>query len=226
MHKEFGIKEKKIAVVKHGVYEVEANSGVNEKDARDNFQLKTTDFVLLFFGYITSYKGLPLLLEAFQEVKTHSDLKLIIAGKVADDYKNEMNEIAKRYKSNDIIMLLKFISDEEVDMLFKACNATILPYLEASQSGVLFMSYAYGRPVVAPNLGGFPYDIEQGRTGYLFEAGNISSLKEQINRLHKEWKEKQDSDYFYIKEFASKNYSWHASASELNKIYQTVTNIK
>ena len=226
LNKEFGIKEKKIFIVKHGVYEVMENASVQVKDARNNFQMRETDFVLLFFGYITSYKGLPLLLEAFQEANTNNDLKLIIAGKVADDYKSEMNEIAKKYESDDIRMILKFISDEEVDMLFKASNATILPYLEASQSGVLFMSYAYGRPVVAPNLGGFPDDIEPGKTGYLFDAGNVNSLKEQIGRLYGEWKEKQDSDYAYIKKYASENYSWQASASKLNLKYTTIVNTK
>jgi glycosyltransferase involved in cell wall biosynthesis len=166
------------------------------------------------------------LLEAFQESKTGKNLKLIVAGKVADDYKSEMDEIAEMYNSADIQMELKFISDEEVDMLFKAANATILPYLEASQSGVLFMSYAYGRPVVAPRLGGFPDDIEPGKTGYLFDAGDVDSLKEQISRLYWEWKDKQDPAYAYIRQYAKENYSWKASAIQLAQIYNTITNIK
>lgn len=224
LKREFGIKERKIYVVNHGVYEVMDNTSINVKDARKNYDLNETDFVLLFFGYITSYKGLPLLLEAFQEAKADTDMKLIIAGKVADDYRGEMNKLEEKYNSDDIRMILKFISDEEVDMMFKACNATILPYLEASQSGVLFMSYAYGKPVVAPNLGGFPYDIESGKTGYLFEPGNVLSLKEQLIRLYREWKDKKESDYNYIKKFASKNYSWQASARQLKQIYGSLIN--
>lgn len=224
LKREFGIKERKIYVVKHGVYEVIDNPSVQAGDARNHYDLNETDFVLLFFGYITSYKGLPLLLDAFHSAKTNTDMKLIIAGKVADDYRSEMNKLEEKHNSADIRMILKFISDEEVDMLFKACNATVLPYLEASQSGVLFMSYAYGKPVIAPNLGGFPYDIESGKTGYLFEAGNVLSLKEQLIRLYGEWKDKKESDYDYIKKFASKNYSWQASARRLKQIYGSLIN--
>jgi glycosyltransferase involved in cell wall biosynthesis len=219
LNREFGIKEKKIHVVKHGVYEVPDSISTQTTDVRKNYKLGKTDFVFLFFGYITSYKGLPLLLEAFRNANTESGMKLIIAGKVADDYKNEMDKLAEKYGSDDIQMILKFISDKEVDMLFRASNATILPYLEASQSGVLFMSYAYGKPVLAPDLGGFPYDIETGKTGYLFTAGNVESLKEQMIRLYNEWKNKKESDNNYIKEFASKNYSWQASAHQLKELY-------
>ncbi len=220
--KEFGICEDKIKVIKHGVYEVSEHDNIDMNIARQRYGFSSDDFILLFFGIITKYKGLPLLLEAFEKNYQNNNIKLLIAGNVSADYADDMVAIKKKYCRPEIVMIIRYIKDEEVPFIFNSANATILPYTEASQSGVLFMSYAYGKPVVAPNIGGFPYDIIHGVTGYLFEAGDTNKLGMAMQTLISDWKNKPKSANDNIKKFARENYSWKQSASELREIYDSL----
>jgi len=120
------------------------------------------------------------------------------------------------HTSKRINIIARHILEEEIELIFKAADLVVLPYTEASQSGVLFMSYAYGKPVIAPALGGFPDDIEIGKTGLLFEPFNAASLSAAIRNYVEHW----NSDSTYIKEFAQKNYSWDTSCECLVNIYQ------
>lgn len=217
--KEFGINPAKIHIIKHGVYEVDEHNNIDMHVAREHYGYSVNDFVLLFFGIITKYKGLPLLLEAFEDISRKTDVKLLIAGSVSAEYVAEMKSIKNKYSSKNITMILRFIKDDEVPYLFNAANATILPYTEASQSGVLFMSYAYGKPVVAPDIGGFSFDILKGETGYLFKVGDKSDLQRVIETLIAEWKTKFPASNDNIKKFARENYSWKQSAVELRETY-------
>jgi glycosyltransferase involved in cell wall biosynthesis len=218
---EFRINADKIFMVKHGLYHITESSQVSRETARDKFGLEVHQSVILFFGIITRYKGLGLLLDAFSKLENDfPGLRLIIAGRVSQEYGPEFKNLIESCPSQKITVLARHISDEEVELLFKASDVTILPYTEASQSGVLFMSYAYGKPVIAPSLGGFPSDIETGKTGYLFEPFSRESLAATIRMFLLSWK----SDSSYIRQYAQTNYSWDASADALAKIYDQALN--
>lgn len=216
---EFHIRPNKITVVKHGLYKITESPALSRDAAREKFGYHHDQLVLLFFGYITKYKGLDLLLEAFTVLQASMpDIRLLIAGKVSQEYRHEYDLLSSQYKSDGIIKIARHIKEEEVESIFKAADVVVLPYREASQSGVLFMSYAYGKPVIAPALGGFPDDIETGKTGLLFEPNNIDSLAATIQ----EYAGNRNPNGSYIKEYAQRNYSWDASAEFLVQIYKQV----
>lgn len=222
LQNEFKIPENKISVVRHGVYSLQLSEDLTKESCRKAMELKEKDIVLLFFGYITQYKGLPLLIEAFNTLKPkHSNLKLLVAGKVSKDYQDSFEQIKAGISSNDIQITTKYLEDTEVEQHYKAADIVVLPYLEASQSGVMFISYAYGKPVIAPNFGGFPYDIELGKTGLLFEKQNTTDLAAQIEKAIVLFCPPAPSPHEYITHFAKENYSWRNSAMALHKIYQS-----
>jgi glycosyltransferase involved in cell wall biosynthesis len=181
---EFRLSGKVISVVRHGVYTHGHYAITAKEKARTDLNLPTGEKIILFFGHITAYKGLAILLEACTLIKkSTNDLRLIIAGRVADDYKDEFSDLTGRYASEWITILPGHIEDHIMHKLFSATDVTVLPYLEASQSGVMFMSYSFGRPVIVPDIGGFPDDIVPGRTGYLFKARDPGSLAETIGKF-------------------------------------------
>jgi glycosyltransferase involved in cell wall biosynthesis len=223
LEQEFNIPGNKISVVKHGVYNVNLNEALNKENCRQALQLNAEDIVLLFFGYITEYKGIPLLIEAFNQLeKEHKNIKLLIAGKVSQEYQEIFSEIKNSIKSKHIRITTKYLKDAEVEQHYKASDMVILPYLEASQSGVMFISYAYGKPVIAPNFGGFPFDIELEKTGLLFEKQNTSDLAQQISKAISIFCKNGEQTRKYIKNFAKENYSWSGSARSLNKLYKSL----
>ncbi|NJK86645.1 MAG: glycosyltransferase [Bacteroidales bacterium] len=174
-----------------------------------------------FFGIITKYKGIDLLLQAFIRLsEKNSNLYLVIAGRVSDEYTEEFGQLMNQYDHHpQIVKILKHIPKEEVPLLFEAADVVLLPYLEASQSGVLFMSYANGKPVIAPNLGGFPNDVVEGKTGLLFEPGDAESLYSALVKFNNQY----ESDFKNSKEsiitFSRENYSWEQSGKKLIEIY-------
>lgn len=215
LNEEFGIEESKIAVIHHGVYKVEdENLILNKKEAKIKLGIRPDATVILFFGYITHYKGLDILLNAFKNINTNTDVHLIIAGRVHDNYKPTLEKLQELNKADNIQFIIRRIDDEELPVLFGATDLTALPYREASQSGVLFMSYAYGVPVIAPDIGGFPYDVVDGKTGLIFHSEDADSLKSKFedfildNKSNKLYSQKE------IRKYAHENYSWEKSANE------------
>lgn len=126
---------------------------------------------LLFFGRIDKYKGLARLFRAYRSASVQGCLlPLIVAG--GGELTNEELKLAGQ---PDIVILNRFIDDGEMAWLFNHAAAVVLPYIEATQSGVLAMAYHYGKPVICSNLPGLAEFVEDGATGRLCEDENALS---------------------------------------------------
>jgi len=127
----------------------------------------------LFFGRLDKYKGIEQFLLAFNQIKD-VDRKLIIAGNgVLTDKENELISHNK-----NIILIKRFISDNEMVWLFKNARAAVLPYIEASQSGIIPIAYFFGIPVVVSNIEGLSQYVINRNTGIV-----CSSIDDYINAL-------------------------------------------
>ena len=62
----------------------------------------------------------------------------------------------------------EFIPDEETEIYFKAADVLVLPYRHIYQSGVLFLGYSFGLPVLAADVGSLKDEIVEGKTGFVF----------------------------------------------------------
>ncbi len=76
-----------------------------------------------------------------------------------------------------------FIPDARVADYFRRASVVVLPYTEASQSGVIPMAYSAAKPVVATTVGGLPEMVEVGHTGYLVPPRDVKQLAEAITCL-------------------------------------------
>jgi glycosyltransferase involved in cell wall biosynthesis len=85
--------------------------------------------------------------------------------------------------SEHFIVDNEFISEERIAEYFRRASIVVLPYIEASQSGVIPLAYSAAKPVVATEVGGLPEMVEHGRTGYLVAPRNASQLAESVVRL-------------------------------------------
>lgn len=134
---------------------------------------------ILFFGRLSNYKGVDVLLKAMPLVfKEFPNETLIIAGSSENDYNLDQDIIGK-YK-NRIIILNRFIPNEELVTLIQESKFVVCPYLEATQSGVLMTAFALNKPVIATNVGAFPEYIEQNITGILVPVSDPDKLANAI----------------------------------------------
>lgn len=114
-----------------------------------------------FIGRIEPYKGIDLLIDAFERLKSR-DVKLLIAGSGVIGH-----ELAERIKNNPRIELVnRYIDDAEMQSFIERADFFVLPYKRASQSGVIPMCFAGGKTVVATNVGALPEQVPEG-TGIL-----------------------------------------------------------
>ncbi|MCI0714043.1 MAG: glycosyltransferase family 4 protein [Chloroflexi bacterium] len=167
----FNIADGKVFVVPA----VKPNSGVHDATvtwsfAREKLNLSPDAKVLLFFGFIREYKGIDLLLEAFDLARaTRNNLQLIIAGNPQPESLRNTYEaqIAAMTYGDDVTLRAEFIPRDEVDYYFRAADALALPYKSIDFSGIMQEAFAYSLPVLVTDVGNFADFIEQGINGYI-----------------------------------------------------------
>ncbi len=137
--------------------------------SRKTLGLAIEDNIVLFFGLIRHYKGLDLLLDAFNELKHLPNIKLVIAGEFYEDKQPYLNLIEKYQLQNNIIIHAKFIANEDVKLYFSAADMVALPYRTATQSGVTQVSFHFEVPTLVTNVGGLGEIIPDKIAGYVVE---------------------------------------------------------
>lgn len=207
-----GYPEDRVTVIPHGEYSFfldYQNPNLHEENA------------ILFFGRILEYKGLRYLIESEPFITKHfPDLKIIIAG---NGNFLEYEKLIVNKKNFQIIN--GFIPDYMVAELFQRCKLVVLPYIDASQSGVIPIAYAFKKPVVATNVGSIPEVVDNGKTGFLVPPKDPEALSESIIKLLKDDKlRKQMGENAYRK--MKEELSWDKIAEKTIEVYKTVLHLK
>jgi len=214
----FKVKENRVVVVPHGVYRVQDNNEIDKVSARRELGIPEDKFVILFFGIVSKYKGYDLLVDASNLITDIDRCFFLVGGKINPDYRAEFDQISQRCREDSFKFLSKYLTEREVEICFKASDVCVIPYREASQSGVLFMAYAYGLPVIAPDIGGFKDDILYGKTGLLYSGVESASLAKAIDLATSvNFLQRED-----MKEYVDNTYSWDIIGANLAKIYFTL----
>lgn len=135
---------------------------------------------LLFFGRIEQYKGLRYFIDAVKTLNTKGAVvKGIIAG-TGQDLELYRAEIEA---DSSFELIDRYIGDDEVPGLFGRANVVVLPYTDATQSGVVAMALHYGRPVVATDVGSIGEVVREGYNGLLVPPRDVPALAHAIGRL-------------------------------------------
>jgi glycosyltransferase involved in cell wall biosynthesis len=134
---------------------------------------------LLFFGRISKYKGVDILLDAMPLVlEAFPEEKLIIAGKGADD--DLLQHPVLQDKKFNITLINRYIPNEELVGLIKEAKLIVCPYIDATQSGVLMTAFALHKPVIASSVGAFAEHIKNDVNGLLVKPSNSNELAKSI----------------------------------------------
>ena len=193
----------KSKVIPHPVYS-NFGEGVSKEEARKKLNL-TDDKLILFFGFIRDYKGLDVLLEAMAIVKNKLDVKLMVAGEFYSNKEKYLNLVDKLELKSSVHLSTDFIPTSEVKYYFSASDVVILPYKDATQSGIVQIAMNFKKPIIAANVGGLGEVVHNNKTGFIVDAKNPSQLAEAILRFYNENKEEE-----FIKntEKELEKYSW------------------
>ena len=165
----------------------------------------------LFFGRIDEYKGIGTLCRAYsaltEDLKAKTELIIAGKGQLSED------EIRLIQSECHITPIIRFITDGEMLWLFQNTVAVVMPYIEASQSGVLPIAYNFLKPVVISDLQGLTENVIEQKTGYVFRT--VEELSELLRRL-------SSMDFSVLKEgiseYYQKNFLWKNNLDRLLKL--------
>jgi glycosyltransferase involved in cell wall biosynthesis len=221
---DFGVPEEIVSVIPFGVNNTVANTDVSSVESKRRLGLEPSDKAILFFGNIAPYKGLEYLIAAFIKLAAaRDDYRLIIAGRVKgpESYWSDIWEKLDCGGLKDrVIARIEYIPDEETELYFKAADVLVLPYTRIFQSGVLFLAYNFGLPVIAADVGNLNEDIVEGETGFVFKSGDSSDLAVKTEKYFKsELFEELEERRAWIKEYANERFSWSKVATVTRETY-------
>ena len=77
----------------------------------------------------------------------------------------------------------RWVADAEIPRIFQAADIVIVPYVSASQSGVIALAANFGRPVIATRVGAITEQIRDQETGILVQPGSAEDLASAIDGL-------------------------------------------
>jgi glycosyltransferase involved in cell wall biosynthesis len=181
----YHIPDERVQVIPHGLYDQYRQ--VPQGEARQKLGL-SNEYVILTFGLIRPYKGIPNLIRAFgdlpEDVAGRS--RLLIAGEIWEDREAVTGAInGSRYKDR-ITLVDSYIPDSDIPLYFNAADAVALPYLRASQSGVAHIAMAFGKPIVVSKVGGLEESMADYTGTFFVPPGDTSAIKETILKLYRE----------------------------------------
>jgi glycosyltransferase involved in cell wall biosynthesis len=222
---DFGVRKDKVTVIRHPVNNAFPDTALTPAQAKQRLGIRNGEKTMLCFGRLRPYKGIEYLLSALEQLSAGGEgYRLIIAGeakKGSETYYEDIRSRIDGHVNRDrIIDRIEFIPDQDAELYLKAADVIVLPYKDIFQSGVLFLAYSFGLPVVATDVGSFREEIVEGKTGFMCQPCDSADLARALKTYF-------ESDLFIgldshrrkIQEYAYAEHSWDAVAALTRKAY-------
>lgn len=182
LSEKYGIPAEKIQVIPHGLYD---QYQVADRDASRKEIGIGDEYVIMSFGLIRPYKGIPNLVRAFgdlpEELAQRS--RLLLVGEIWEDRESVTDAIAASRYREKITLFDRYVSDEEVSKYFSAADVVVLPYLRASQSGVAHIAMTFGKPIIVSRVGGLEESMADYSGTCFVPPGDIAAIAGEITRI-------------------------------------------
>lgn len=177
-------------VTPHPTYNAFRFEGMSKEEARKRLEISQVEKVLLFFGYVREYKGLKYLLQAMPVITEKEDkVRLLVVGEFGadrDEYRQMIEELGMQER---VTVIDRYTPDREVEQYFAASDLVVLPYVSATQSGIVQVAYGFTKPVVVTDVGGLPDVVDDGKTGYVVEPERPEAIAEAVLDFYRNGKE-------------------------------------
>lgn len=179
--REAGVAAERVEVIPHGAFGYLAELPARPLPA----ELEGAEGpVILLFGLLRPYKGADVLLRAFAELGESAELW--IAGRPLGVDTAELRRLAAQAPGR-VRFVERFITDSDIPAIMRRADIVTLPYRDVEQSGVLYTALAFGKAIVASNVGGFGEVAQVAGEGTetirLVPPGNHEALAEALGAL-------------------------------------------
>jgi glycosyltransferase involved in cell wall biosynthesis len=201
-----GIRAAKIHHIPMGIFSTFRALRQNRRRARIEREM-------LYFGRIEPYKGLDVLAAAFERAcPMLPGWKLVVAGN------GRLPASLAQADPRRVRILNRYISDSEAARLMRRARVVVLPYTAATQSGVIPMAYAFGRPVITTAVGGLREMLIPGKTGLVVPPNDVEALAKAMIALGTD-RRRLSRMGKYASEFGRRKWSWDGIAGAHIRMY-------
>ena len=185
--------------------------------ARAALGLPAAARVVLCFGFIKPYKGVVHLIDAAAPLQREfgDGVRVLIVGDIYGDPQPYRDRIAASPARGIIELVDGFVPDDTVEDYFVAADLVVLPYVSATQSGIVQIAYNYERPVVTTDVGGLPEVVRDGETGYVVPPADPQALAAAVTRF---FREDRAADFAAAVAREKAKYSWDRMAEAVEAL--------
>lgn len=210
----------KYVVTPHPTYNAFKMQNMSREEARKLLDADEQTPMLLFFGFVREYKGLKYLLDAMKKIKTKMpETQLWVVGDFGEDKEQYLEQIRVNDIRDQVRLVEGYIPDKEVEKYFAAADLVVLPYISATQSGIVQIAYGFEKPVVVTDVGGLPDVVQDHKTGYVVPKENADAIADAVTDFFQTdtgipWKE-------YIREQAGE-FSWETMVERIEALVHRI----
>jgi glycosyltransferase involved in cell wall biosynthesis len=142
---------------------------------------------------------------------------LLVVGEFYDDPRPYRETVRHLGIESAVTFIDEYVANETVHRYFMAANLVVLPYREATQSGILSIAYGFARPVVVTDVGGLAELVEDGKTGFIVPPHDPQKLIGAIVRYFAERHEESFSRNIEMKRKEN-------SFANIQNVFETIYN--
>ena len=180
---EFQVPASKIDIIPHGPFFYDIAASTPPEIVR-NYLITPGQLVFLFQGIIFPYKGVDLLLNAWQRVEHEtSEACLIIAGTGSAEQLDQLRAQVQELGLKRVYLRLSFISTDELVALYRAADVVVYPYRAVTTSGALATGLALGKAIVASDLLVFRELLTNEESALLIDPEDTDQFAAALLRL-------------------------------------------
>jgi glycosyltransferase involved in cell wall biosynthesis len=216
---EYSVPEEKVSVIPHGPFFYDLSAATSGQTLQ-SFEVDSKKLLVLWQGIISPYKGIDLLLDAWQNVEaTVDDAWLLIAGTGSPELLEQIHEQIGRLGLERVKLHLRFISTEELVALHRTADIVVYPYRAITTSGALATGLALGKTIVASNLPVFRELLTNRKNALLFDPQNPAELADSLIELLKDAALRQHLEE-NVRQMGFGEQSWSSIADKTIECYK------
>jgi beta-1,4-mannosyltransferase len=213
---DYRISPAKITVIPHGHYRDFYKPCIDSVVARKALNLPSSGLIYLTQGMIRPYKGIEKLLRVWAKHPTLSRKHILfIAGSSPDkEYELQIRQLASAVTG--LRLELEYVEEETIPLLYSAVDIVVLPFERILTSGSLLLAMSYGKPIIAPKLGGIPEVLGEADV-LLYDPSDANGLAQSLQKS-------TEIDLFHLGEVTSQvcdRFSWDIIAQKTDKVYES-----
>ncbi|MDD2665871.1 MAG: glycosyltransferase [Methanocellales archaeon] len=175
----YRLDEGEMYIIPHGLYN--HYKPIDKEKAKSALKIKEK-FVILHFGLIRKYKGIPYLIDAFERMPEDvaEQSRLLIIGELWEGGEEVVQRVETSKLRDKIILIPKYVSDDDIPLYFSAADVIVFPYLRASQSGAAHIAMCFKKPIITSAVGGLNESMSKYGGASFVPPGDANAIAKAL----------------------------------------------